>query len=83
MCVFTTPLPPPCSVIIITANNTAPLEISYSERQFANDIFAAAVAFSGADAMDATQGEGCEFEPPEAEPFDVEGAVPLEVCVCV
>ncbi len=30
--------------------------------------------------VDATQGEGCEFEPPEAEPFDVEGAVPLEVC---
>lgn len=28
----------------------------------------------------ATQGEGCEFEPPEAEPFDIEGAVPLEVC---
>ena len=26
------------------------------------------------------QGEGCEFEPPEAEPFDIEGAVPLEVC---
>ncbi|CAM9642201.1 unnamed protein product [Ectocarpus fasciculatus] len=24
-------------------------------------------------------GEGCEFEPPEAEAFDVEGAVPLEV----
>ncbi|CAN0384549.1 unnamed protein product [Scytosiphon promiscuus] len=25
------------------------------------------------------QGDGCEFEPPEAEAFDVEGAVPLEV----
>eukprot|EP00903_Cladosiphon_okamuranus_P017434 g16058.t1 len=24
-------------------------------------------------------GEGCEFEPLEAEPFDVEGAIPLEV----
>lgn len=40
-------------------------------------LFAAAIA----GATTATQGEGCEFEPPEAEPFDVEGAVPLEVRV--